>query len=191
MPLSFCFVGLVAMIIWFWGDIRKLSMCLYFLGLVFVQVGYFVTPIELGLVSLNIAILCGAVLCLVGAIVGSQNKNILWVSALSFALAVAYVLTNYFTHDYMLFFSPSYLLFILALCTLFIPNTHEKVLFSVLCYVLCELGCFGFINADFQFYPMFSADTMACMVPLALIIVFECALSTLYSKVKSAKRKSV
>ncbi len=188
MPLSFCFVGLLDIFILFWADMRKTQTKLLFLALVSVQLGYFIPPIETSGFTLNLAILLGAVFGLVGAGITIKQNQLIKISLYSLVVAIVYVSINALSHDYLLFFSPYYLLVALALCGLVFLDFYKKLFFSVLCYVLCESGTILVINASFQFYPLFTPDTMDCMIPLMYIILIECVFLKLIGRRKKIEK---
>ena len=188
MPLSFCFVGLLDIIILFWADMRKTQTKLLFLSLVAVQLGYFIPPVETSGFTLNLAILMGAVFALVGAGICISQKQLIKISLYSIGVSIVYVCLNALCHDYLLFFSPYYLLGALVLCGLVYLDFYKKLFFSVLCYVLCESGTILVINASFQFYPLFTSDTMDCMIPLVFIILVECIFLKIVNRKKGVKK---
>lgn len=190
MPLSFSFVGLLNIFLLFWGDLRKWNTKLYFLALILLQISFFVPPIDATNVSINITMLFGLVLALVGAGIKMDTKQLFNCLVWSLIVAVTYVCANSVGQDFMIYFDPKYLFFALAIVTIFIDGLHKKLFFSLLCIILCELGVFGLINGDFLFYPMFAPDCLDCLIPLVYVCIIENALVALVKKRKLAKNKT-
>ncbi len=190
MPLSFCFVGLLNIFFLFWCDMRNAKNIMYFLALVCLQIGYFVPPVEMPNFSLNILNLIGLLLALIGAVMGTKHNHIFACTVVALVVSVIYLCVNSVSNDYLIFLRPIYLFLVVGVLTVFFKNFSSKILFSVLCIVLCEFGTLALIKGNFAFYPLFCPDILDCLIPLVYLIIFECLLqNVIYKKPHSKKEK--
>lgn len=191
MPLSFCFVGLLNIIILFWCDMRNAKNIMYFLALICLQIGYFIPPVEMLNFSLNILNLIGLLLALVGAILGTKHNHLFVCAVVALLVSVIYLCVNSVSNDYLIFLRPIYLFLVVGALTLFFKNFSSKILFSVLCIVLCEFGTIALIKGDFAFYPLFCPDILDCLIPLVYLVILETIIVELVRRRKYVKNKTV
>lgn len=191
MPLSFCFVGLLNIIILFWCDMSNAKNIMYFVALVCLQIGYFVPPVELPNYSINVLNLIGLLLALIGAVIGTKHKHLFACVVVVLVVSMIYLCANSISNDYLIFIKPIYLFLVIGALTLFFKNFSTKLFFSVLCIVLCEFGTIALIKGDFAFYPLFCPDILDCLIPLMYLLTFETVIVELYRRKKYVKNKTV
>lgn len=190
MPLSFCFVGLLNIVIMFGCDLRKVQNILYFVALILLQIGYFIPPIEFNNFSLNVPILLGLLFALVGAVINMKLRQISLGVVGVILLSTAYLIVNSISSDYLVFLKPMYFFAILGVLTIFVPSFSSKLFISVLCIILCEIGTIGLIKGDFAFYPMFTPDILSCLISLVYLFVGETLLGVLIKRRRYVKDKT-
>lgn len=189
MPLSFSFLGMLNIGLMFFGNIKKLDQILIFLGLVFFEIGYFISPIPFEKFSLNICNVIGGLLCVIGCVLGLKNKKLLVPVFYSVLVSLVYFLVCIYDYNYLIFFRPLYLGVVLAFVSLFISGLKSKLTFSLITCFVCEILSLFVIGTKLHFYPLFTPDILNCIVPVIYFILLQFGVSKLVFRRKKIEKK--
>lgn len=169
MPIGFIFLGVILIFVVL-SDYNKQNKIIFSLFCVFTMSAYFVKPLNLGSISINIILIVSLILSFFYFSKNLSKKQLLKVVVFSTILCVLYVGLTSFNSDYITTLNPYPIFFVFIVFSLInVSNFSAMVTFNVLSYLFLSF-CNLFVESGLGYVNFASLETFNLMLVVLLIM---------------------
>lgn len=171
MPASFCIIGLIEIGVLFWAEVKLFRKILLVSGTSTIMFGYFQEPIFFERISINLFILLGLIIVFLGVAFGCKWRQILVVTLMSVAICLCYLFMCVKDYNNLSYFEPVVLTSMLGLISLFLKGIEVKIVLVVFSFIICEFSSYLVVGDKLLFYPLFSVESLNCIVFIIISVL--------------------